>query len=123
MEDNLQTVSWPVSADLSASQYCFTSIDSNGQLAVTGAGAQADGVLQDKPAAAARAGLLGIAGVSKVRAGGVVAAGDLITSDSTGRGVTATTGDNINGVAGEASTAANQVIKVLLKTQNANAVA
>ena len=81
---------------------------------MTGDGAKADGVLQNKPAASGRAATVGIDGVTKVRVGAAVTAGDDLASDSTGRAVTATTGDIIIGRALEDGSAANVVISMLI---------
>lgn len=116
-EENLQTVGIPANADLSGSQYCFVSVNATGKLAVTGAALAADGVLQDKPAAADRPGCLGIAGVTKLRAGASFTAGDDLSPDSTGRGVTATSGDVVGAKALEDASGADVVVSVLLKLQ------
>lgn len=86
-EERLITMSVQASADLSASQYCFMKIDTNGQLAVAGVDAAIAGVLQDAPAAISRAGNLAIGGRSKVVFGGTVAKGARVTSDSQGRAI------------------------------------
>ena len=97
-EQTLHTISAPASADLSASQFCFVAVNSSGQLALPSAGGDADGILQDKPNAAAVAGEVGILGVSKLVVGtGGVTAGDLLATDVNGKAVTATTGNKILG--------------------------
>jgi len=95
--DAVKMASFPANADLSASQYCFVSVNSSGKVAVTGDGLSADGILQNDPAAADREAAVAIGGRSKVKLGGTVAAGDDVGSDSTGRAVTAATGDVILG--------------------------
>jgi hypothetical protein len=98
-EERLLTISKQASADLSASQYCFMKI-SSGQLALPAAhGADAIGVLQDKPNAAGIAGELAIGGVSKVIAGGTFSAGAAITCDASGHAIAAATGYTILGKA------------------------
>ncbi len=121
-EEILQKITVPAAADLSAKQYFFGAIDSSGEFAVAGAGAQVDGVIQNEPDAQGKATTVGISGVSKVLAGGTVAAGELVASDSAGEAVAAATGDNIAGVA-MASAVDGDIMSVLLKTQNANAIA
>lgn len=116
-EEALHSVSIPASADLSASQFCFMTVNSSGKLAATGAAVAADGVLQDKPAADGRPGQLGIAGVSKVRAGAGFTAGDDLASDSTGRAVTATSGDVVTAKALEDASGVDVVATALLKLQ------
>lgn len=60
-------------------------------LRVNGANARADGILQNSPAQGEAANVAFL-GISKAVYGGTVAAGDYLTSDSSGRLVTATTG-------------------------------
>ena len=48
-EQTLRTIGAPASADLSASQFCFMTVNASGQLALPSAGGDADGILQDKP--------------------------------------------------------------------------
>ena len=109
------TITIEASADLSASQFRFMSVDSSGQLAATGDGAAADGVLQDKPAAAGRAGLLQIGGRTKVEAGAAVTNGAQVASDSVGRVVPAASGDVILGRALNAASAAGEVIAIIFQ--------
>jgi hypothetical protein len=117
-EQRLKPISLPASGDLSASQYCFVTTNNAGNVAVTGAGLSADGVLQDKPTAAGQssevAPLDGC--ISKVVVGGTAAtltAGDLVASDAAGKAVTATTGNYILGRA-LATRTTGQVAPVLL---------
>lgn len=92
-ENALQTRSYPAGSDLSASQYCFMKI-TGAQLAVASSGGlDAVGVLQDKPAAAGRAGLIAYGGTTKVLCGGSFSAGDAITCDGSGKAIGAISGD------------------------------
>lgn len=52
--------------------------------------------------------------IAKVRTGAAVAVGDLITSDANSKGVAATGGDHVLGVAIDAATGADEFIKVLV---------
>lgn len=93
-ENALRTISREASGDLSAAQYKFVKVNSSGQMAVCSvAGEEADGVLQDKPAAAGRAGGMAIGGVTKVLLGGTVAKGAKVTTNASGAAVTAATGN------------------------------
>jgi len=93
-ENALRTLSMPASGDLSAAQYKFVKINSSGELAVCSvAGEEADGVLQDKPAAQGRAGAMAIGGQTKILLGGTIAKGAKVTTDAQGRAVTAATGN------------------------------
>lgn len=99
-------------SDLSASQFCFVTLNSAGRVALTGAGLVADFVLLDKPNAIDHAGQVVSIGLTKCKAGAVIVAGVELTSDSTGRCVTATTNDIVNGVAREAATGAGSIILI-----------
>jgi hypothetical protein len=72
------------------------------------------GVLQNKPQGTGHAATVGFHGVSKVRVAGVIAAGAAVYVDANGLG-TATAGTSVKcGVALMASTAADELIPVLL---------
>ena len=75
------------------------------------------GVLQNKPQVTGQAATVAIRGVSKVIAGGTVAAGDAVKVDSEGRGVAATLPADASLVVGVAFTggAVGEVISVLLQ--------
>ena len=85
-----QAISVPASADLSAKQFYFGSIDANGQVATTGAGLAADGVIADKPAAQGRpCPFYTVPGmVVKVMCGAAVANGASLDTDANGKGIT-----------------------------------
>ena len=85
-----EAISVPASTDLSAKQFCFGSIDANGQVAVTGAGLAADGVIGDKPAAQGRpCAFYTVPGmVVKVMCGAAVANGASLDVDANGKAVT-----------------------------------
>jgi hypothetical protein len=104
-ENALKTLSRPASGDLSAAQYKFVKMNSSGQMAVCSvAGEESDGVLQDMPAAAGRAGCMAIGGQTKVLLGGTVAQGASVATDASGRAVTAATGNVIIGRCTEGGT-------------------
>ncbi|HZT29254.1 MAG TPA: capsid cement protein [Bryobacteraceae bacterium] len=113
-EQTLRTVGVPASADLSASQFCFMVVNSNGQLAVPSAQAVADGVLQDKPNGQGVQGELAILGVTKLVTGAAVTAGDPLTPDASGRGVTASAGNFVRARALASSSGAGIIIPALL---------
>jgi hypothetical protein len=114
-EQTLRSIGVPASADLSASQFCFMTVNSSGQLAAPTAGGDADGILQDKPNAQGVQGELAMLGVSKVVVGtGGVTAGDLLATDASGKAVTATTGNKILGRA-LATGAAGVIIPALIQ--------
>lgn len=99
-----QCITLEAGVDLSAKQYFFMSVSSDGQIDPCGDGATAVGVLQNDPAAAGRAAEVCINGVTKVSAGGTIAAGAEVASDAAGEAVTAATGDVILGIALQAAT-------------------
>lgn len=109
------------SADLSASQWCAMKLDANGKLAVAGANQRhIAGVLVDDPAAANRSGTVLTRGRVKVKAGAAISLADggtPLTTDASGRFVTATTGQFVHAIAYEAAGAANVLIEVELATR------
>jgi hypothetical protein len=119
-QDNMLTVTLEAGADLSAKQFYFVSVASDGQIDPTGDGLDADGVLQDAPAAAGRAALVAIAGKVKVVCGGVVTRGGPVASDADGKAVNAASGDIILGVALETG-ASGRIIEILFQPRGAAA--
>lgn len=113
-EQSLQCVTLEAGQDLSAKQYHFVTIASDGQVDPTGDGLMAHGVLQNDPAAAGRGAVVAISGISKVVIGGACTAGGLVAADSSGRAVNVVSGDFALGVALETSSTANAIIPVLL---------
>lgn len=111
-----QVISLEAGADLSAKQFFFIEHAADGQVDPAGAGADADGVLQNKPSAADQAASIMINGVSKVSAGAAIARDALVMSDANGQAVTALGGSKVLGKALEASGGADEIIKVLLRS-------
>ncbi len=85
--------------DLSAAQYHIMRDKADGTVDITSKVniLTAVGVLQNKPAAANRAATIAYAGKSKIRAGGSITMGDLLTTNSSGRAATAGSGDLVIG--------------------------
>jgi hypothetical protein len=117
-QDNMLCVTLEAGADLSTKQVYFVSVAADGQIDPTGDGLDADGVLQDAPAAAGRAALVAIAGKVKVVCGGVVTRGGPVASDANGTAVNAATGDIILGVALETG-ASGRIIEILFQPRGA----
>jgi hypothetical protein len=93
--DNMNPFSLPASGDLSGSQYCAVTIDSNGRLALPSAGGQVIGILYTAPSAIDKAGEVWGAGsgIRKARYGGTVTAGQALKVDTSGRFITALAAD------------------------------
>jgi len=100
--------SFTAAADLSSYQHRIVRLNGSGKITYAAAATHVSlGVLQDKPNGDGRAGLVRLLGISKVEAGALVAENALITSDSSGRGVTASPAGGVNNyVIGRAITAA-----------------
>jgi hypothetical protein len=82
------TITVPADADLSASQWKFVKLNSDGEAIIcTSAGEQAIGVLCNKPDAAGRAAEVQIGGVARVLLGDTVAAGDKVMTNASALGV------------------------------------
>jgi len=118
VNNNQTCVTLEAGADLSAKQYYFVSIASDGQVDPTGDGAAAAGVLQNDPSAAGRAAEVCIGGITKVEAGGTVAAGGAVASSATGTAVAAATGDVILGTAVDGG-ASGSVISIIFQPRGA----
>jgi len=83
-------------ADLSASQYCFVEMASDGQVdVVASAGGHAIGILQNKPDAAGKAARVRISGSSKLVAGATITPDDKIQSTNAGKADVAASGDHV----------------------------
>lgn len=76
----------PASADLSANQFLFHLIDSNGELALATAGALAF-VLQNKPNAQGVGGTVRILGKTEFISGAALGAGALVATNAAGKGI------------------------------------
>jgi len=113
-KENETLVSYEAGADLSAKQFYFVSVSSDGQVDPTGDGARAVGVLQNDPDAAGKAATVATAGKSRVSCGGSVTAGGPVASDTNGQAVDAASGDWILGEALEAGSS-DEVITVQLQ--------
>ena len=107
-------ISLPASTDLSASQYCFVSITTSGEVELTGAAGSAVGILQNKPAAQGRAAEILIGGVSKLVCGAsAIRAGYNLASAASGQGAEATTGDPVQGLIIETASNVNEIATVV----------
>jgi hypothetical protein len=115
--ERMKTITLPAGSAMTGGQYKFVAISASGNVNLVSAsgGLQVDGVLYNKPNSGDAATVV-VAGVCKVIAGGVVAAGAFVASDSGGLAVTAASGGTqaVAGVALIGATAANAVIPVLL---------
>ena len=101
--------SFKATSSLASNQYCFVKLDTSGQIVISTDGANAIGVLQDKPGAGEPGSVCGVSDITKVQCGGSFSAGDLVSSDSSGKAISAGTGDYIMGqalTAGSSSTLA-----------------
>lgn len=103
-------------ADLSALQWHLVNVNGTGLCAISGAGVRAVGVVQNKPIQGAVATIV-VTGISKVVAGAAVTAGDELMSDSTGRAITATSGQQGLGVALQSAAAAGVIIPMLIRAR------
>ena len=114
----LRTVSYEADANLSALQYHMVALQTDGQVKQATATTSIAGILQDDPDTAGDGALVAIGGISKCVVDGnaaAIAAGDMLASDASGQGVkTDTDKDQYGAIAQEASTAAGDIIQVLV---------
>lgn len=100
-------------ADLSAQQFRGVKLNAAGALVLGNAtDLNQIGVLQNNPGNGQPA-TVRISGVTKARAGGVVTAGDRVTTDLNGNFIVATTGRQVMGIA-MTSAVANDIFTILL---------
>lgn len=93
-EEALVCQTYPSAADLSGSQYCFVAIDSAGRVALATEGGRAIGVLQNKPGAIDREARVAVAGTTRVKCGGTIAAGAVVSVGSGGKANSVGSGDD-----------------------------
>lgn len=116
------TRTFEAGGDLSAGQFKFVTLASDGQVDITAsAGGNAIGVLLNNPAAAGRAATVCVSGSVMITCGGTVAAGAALQSDASGDAITAASGDIVLGYAREAGVD-GQIIEMEL-IQGGNVVA
>lgn len=100
-QEQFDSITLEAAGDLSAGQFRFLAVDSNGRVAVVAAeGADSVGVLQNNPSALGRAATVAYKGVVKVVIGtGGLTAGQKAKSDAAGAAVlaTATSSDHVLG--------------------------
>lgn len=105
-----------VAADLSAAQFRFMIVGTDGRGTTSAANGKIIGILQNTPAAAGRAGVFRIAGVSKLEVGASVSAGDYLASNAQGFGTTAASlVDQIGAQALSTANGSGDYIDVLLQ--------
>ena len=108
------------SADLTGSQFLFAIVDGEKTVGLSGNGAAADGVIQNKPDIGQAVALAISGDTSKVRAGAAVAAGAEVMSNASGEGITAAGAGSI--ILGKCITAvanAGELMTVSLSTPGA----
>jgi len=113
VDQRTENFTYPSGADLSASQFCFVKFDASNNVVLCGDGQAYIGVLQNKPTAADQAAVVCVSGQTKMKFGGSATTG-LVGSDSTGRAVTAASGDYQGARVIEGVGAANRIGSVLL---------
>lgn len=119
MTDSI-VVSLKAGADLSAKQYYFVELDSNGAVtACNGATDKAIGVLQNDPTSG-QAALVCILGRTKVIADAAIAIGDLLGTSADGQADPKTPGTDtteyVKGIATKAASNAGEVAEMILLT-------
>lgn len=95
----LKTKSIKATASFASKQYTFVTLDGSGQLATPSAGANAIGVIQDKPAAGDPGAVCYPGDVTKVMAAGTISAGGDVSTDGNGKAVASTSGAYVLGMA------------------------
>ena len=114
-EESLHSLSVPAGQSFAGLQFTFVQINSSGQLvAPSAAGQLCDGVIQDDNPNIGFPSEMADLGISIVVAGAALNTGDLVSSDASGRAVTASGGQAILGRALGSSSSAGTLVPVLL---------
>lgn len=98
--------------DLTGKLHYIAHIDTDGDIVLAGDGEQPCGVITEE-ATAGNGASVQFLGIGKVIAGGSVTAGQNVASDTNGKGVAATSNEDVLGIALE-SASANEIFPVLL---------
>lgn len=116
-DENIKSITVEAGSDLSAAQYKFVNMATDGQVDLAGTqGIDVLGVLQNDPAAAGRAATVAVSGVSKVVAGGAINPGAKVMTSNAGVALAATGTNVVVGVhVGKVAAASGDIIPVLLK--------
>jgi hypothetical protein len=114
MAHEIPVLPFTLNASEAIAIYRFVNVTTTGEAELADDGTDAIGVSQNDPAID-EACAIEVYGLSICEAGEAIAAQDYITSDATGRGKTATTGERIHGVALTAAGAAGEYFTVLLR--------
>lgn len=101
-------ISKPANTDLSTKYLYAADLNSSGNVVVAGAGSTFIGIITGKPAAAGRACTVAISGQVPMYAGGTIAIGAPVKIDSSGLGVSASSGDKAIGRAMSAGASGSQ---------------
>lgn len=109
----LQVITLEAAANLSANQYHWVKVDSNGRAALAVAADKPVGILQNKPTALGQAATVMTYGISKVVAGASLTAGNTVRADASSHAVAASAGEPAGGIAMESADSAD-IIAVLL---------
>ena len=123
-ESTMKQVSIPTGQSFATLQFTFCAINASGQLVPpSGAGVFCDGVIQDDNPNSGTASPLAVDGITKVVSGASVSQGDLVSTDGSGRAVTATGTNHILGraLAGNGGVAGTIIPVLLLKGGHASA--
>jgi hypothetical protein len=115
-QENQLTITLEAAADLSAKQYYFVAVDTDGKAALTGDDGNPIGVLQNKPTAG-QAATICVYGVTKLYIGteSGLGAGYNVGCDSNSAGKVSDTGSFRMGVALEDPAADGDIVAVLLQ--------
>jgi len=117
-EEQVQSISILAADDLSAKQFTFMVVDTNGEIDQVGsAGGDADGVLLNKPDAQYEVAELAYGGRVKVAAGDTVTPGMLVQSDGSGAAIEAGSDDHVLGTC-LVGGLVGELIEVLLISQH-----
>jgi len=117
----VKTKSLKATASLATSQFCFVTLDANGQIVLPSAGAYCEGVLQDKPGAGDPGAVCYPGDITRVVVGtGGVTAGADVATDASGHAVAVTSGAYILGQALETQATSGNIATILYQPKGSH---
>lgn len=108
-------------ADLTDKQFHVVKMQTTGTIALASvAGEQCIGAIQNEPSASGSVGRVRINGVGKVVVGAAVEEGAELATNTSGRLVTASSGDYVHGIALEPASANGDIIRAMVVNYQMN---
>ena len=112
--ENQQVHTFVSAGDLSADQFRFLTVNTDGKVQVAGAGDEVIGILLNDPDGADQAAQVGTFGISRVEAAEAIDGGKPVTPNASGQAVLAGSGDDVAGVVIGGAAGAGEIVSIFL---------